>query len=130
MSLKATLIPRLNQPPRRSIVSEEAIGTAIPRIIHQTFYDRTLPPELQASTEALRARNPGWEYRFYDDSDIVDFIRTAFGARMLACYQRIDKRYGATRADLVRSLVMYKVGGFYLYIKSSATLPLDSVLRP
>jgi mannosyltransferase OCH1-like enzyme len=130
MSLKALLIPRLNQPPRRSIVSEEAIGTAIPRIIHQTFYDRKLPPELQASTEALRQRNPGWEYRFYDDADIVDFIRTAYGERMLACYQRIDKRYGATRADLFRYLLMYKVGGVYLDIKSSATLPLDSVLRP
>lgn len=129
MSLKALLIPRLNQPPRRSIVREEAMGTAIPRIIHQTFYDRNLPPELQASTEALRARNPGWEYRFYDDADIVEFIRSAYGAPMLACYERIDKRYGATRADLFRYLLMYKVGGVYLDIKSSATLPLDSVLR-
>jgi mannosyltransferase OCH1-like enzyme len=130
MSLKTILIPRLNRPPQRSIVSEIPGGAAIPRIIHQTFYDRTLPPELQASTEALRARNPGWEYRFYDDADIADFIATAYGERMLACFDRIDARYGATRADLFRYLLMYKVGGVYLDIKSSATLPLDSVLRP
>ena len=129
MSLKALLIPTLNQPPRRSLLPTLPAGDAIPRIIHQTFYERVLPPELQANVDRLRALNPGWEYRFYDDADIVAFIREHYGAAVLAYFERIGPQYGAARADLFRYLLMYKVGGVYLDIKSAATRPLDQVLR-
>jgi hypothetical protein len=130
MSIKTLLIPPLNRPPRRARMPEFAPGCAIPRIIHQTFYERTLAPELQANVDRLRALNPGWEYRFYDDADIADFIRQNYPPLIWAYYQRIDPRYGAARADLFRYLLLYKVGGVYLDIKSTATRPLDAVLRP
>jgi mannosyltransferase OCH1-like enzyme len=48
---------------------------------------------------------------------------------VLQRFLRIDARYGAARADLFRYLLMYKVGGVYLDIKSGAAQPFDSVLR-
>lgn len=130
MSLKSLLIPALNQPPKRIQLPEFEAGTSIPRIIHQTFYDRNLPERLKANVDELRALNPGWEYRFYDDADIAAFIQENYPPLVWDYYQRIDKRYGAARADLFRYLLMYKVGGVYLDIKSGATRPLDTVLRP
>jgi len=135
MSMKALLVPQLNHPPSRTLVPEFEIGTRIPRIIHQigmrpAFQDRKLPPLLQANVDQLRAMNPGWDYRFYDDDDIASFIRQHYPPRVWNLYRRINSRYGAARADLFRYLLMYKVGGVYLDIKSSTTRPLDEVLRP
>jgi mannosyltransferase OCH1-like enzyme len=130
MSLKALLIPVLNQPPKRALLADVAAGDAVPKIIHQTFYERSLPPQLQANVDRLRTSNPGWEYRFYDDADVARFIQENYPPLVWQYFQRLDARYGAARADLFRYLLLYKVGGVYLDIKSSATRPLDSVLRP
>jgi mannosyltransferase OCH1-like enzyme len=117
MSIKQLLIPTLNRPPRTERMPVFQQGTSIPRIIHQTFYERSLSTTLQANVDRLRELNPGWEYRFYDDADVEAF-------------KRIDPRYGAARADFFRYLLMYKVGGVYLDIKSTVTRSLDAGLRP
>jgi len=130
MSIKTLLFPPLNRPPQRSLLDTFEAGTAIPRIIHQTFYERKLSGPLQANVDQLRALNPGWEYRFYDDDDIATFIKGNYPAWVWDYFERIDPRYGAARADFFRYLLMYKVGGMYLDIKSTAVRPLDSVLLP
>jgi len=130
MSVKEKIFPTLNRAVYRTDVAALDMGTAIPRILHQTFYERTLAPQLQHNVDQLKAANPGWEYRFYGDDDIVDFIRANYPPAVLARFLRIDARYGAARADLFRYLLMYKVGGVYLDIKSGAARPFDSVLRP
>jgi len=130
MSLKSLLIPALNNPPKRQLLDALPVGQTIPRIIHQTFYDRNLPERLQANVNRLRELNPGWEYRFYDDADIESFIKSNYPPVVWEYYQRIDPVYGAARADIFRYLLLYKLGGVYLDIKSSANRPLDSVLKP
>jgi mannosyltransferase OCH1-like enzyme len=106
------------------------LGAAIPRIIHQTFRSHDLPAELRANVETIQAMNPGWTYRLYDDADIERFIRESYGNEILGYYHRIDPRYGAARADLFRYLLLYRVGGVYLDIKSTTVRPLDETLRP
>jgi len=130
MSIKAVLAPPLNRPVRKHFFPAIQEGTGIPRIIHQTFYTPDLPSTLRENVARLKALNPGWDYRFYDDAAIVDFILKNYPPIVLQYFQRIDPRYGAARADLFRYLLMYKVGGVYLDIKSSATQPLDEVLQP
>lgn len=103
---------------------------AIPRIIHQTYHSREFPAAIEASVKALRERNPGWEYRFYDDADIERFIRAEYEPEVYAAYSRINPAYGAARADLFRYLLIYRLGGVYLDIKSSATAPLDDIISP
>lgn len=135
MSIKSLLIPKLNLPPKRERLQALPQGTAIPRIIHQigmrpAFENRKIPPLFEENIAKLKALNPGWEFRFYDDDDIEAFIKANYPPQILAYYHRIDPRYGAARADLFRYLLLYKVGGVYLDIKSGAKLPFDSVLRP
>jgi len=105
-------------------------GVRIPKIIHQTFRSHDLPEELRANVAAMEAMNPGWEHRLYDDADIEAFIRQSYGKEILAYYNRIDPRYGAARADLFRYLLLYRLGGVYLDIKSTTVRPLDETLRP
>ena len=107
---------------------EEA--TAIPKIIHQTFKSKNLPAEFQKNVDQLKALNPEWEYRLYDDDDIRQFILDAYGTDILAYFNRINPRYGAAKADLFRYLLLYKYGGVYLDIKSTFTKPIDQVLKP
>lgn len=104
---------------------------AIPRIIHQTCKDKhALPLEVLASMERIRALNPGWEHRLYDNQDVDDFIRTQYGAEVYGHFRKINPRYGAAVADMFRYLLIHKLGGVYLDIKSTLARPLDEVLRP
>jgi mannosyltransferase OCH1-like enzyme len=129
MSIKEKIVPTLNRTPACAIVDAVPFAQTIPRIIHQTFYERTLAPQLAANVAHLKQVNPGWEYRFYDDADIVRFITDNYNAAVVERFGRIDSKYGAARADVFRYLLMYKVGGVYLDIKSLATRPLDDVLH-
>jgi hypothetical protein len=103
---------------------------AIPRILHQTYPTKDLPQELRHNVERLIRTNADWQHRLYDDTDITAFITEHYGVRVLRYYQRINPRYGAARADLFRYLLMYRIGGVYLDIKSRSVRPLDDALRP
>jgi mannosyltransferase OCH1-like enzyme len=106
------------------------LGIGIPKIIHQTFASRDLPEVFGTNVRAIQEMNPGWKHVLYDDADVEHFIRENYGEQILARHARIDRRYGAARADLFRYLLMYRVGGVYLDIKSTTIRPLDETLRP
>lgn len=101
----------------------------IPRQIYQTYSSHQLPAALADNVAQLRATNPQWGHTLFDDADIDAFILEHYGERMLASYHRIHPSYGANRADLFRYLLIYKLGGVYLDIKSATRRPLDEVLR-
>ena len=100
----------------------------IPKLIHQTFPSKNLPPPVAGNVHALRFENPDWAYTLYDDNDIMDFIHDAYGNAILASYQRLSPLYGAARADFFRYLLMYQLGGAYLDIKSTVVRPLSEAL--
>lgn len=102
--------------------------TKIPKIIHQTFYKSELPPEIKENIEKLKRDNPGWEHRFYNDQDIETFIAKEYGDEYLNLYKMINPQYGAAKADFFRYLLMYRVGGVYLDIKSTADKPFDEII--
>ena len=111
-------------------LDETAAPALIPRLIHQTFATADLPERLRQHVADLKARNPGWTHTLYDNDDAERFIATHYENDMLDAYRRIDPAYGPARADLLRHLIIYKLGGVYLDIKSDAREPLDNVLRP
>jgi mannosyltransferase OCH1-like enzyme len=102
----------------------------IPRKIHQIYTKGAdkLPDEIRASIIDLRALNPDWEYCFYDNNHIVDYLEKNYEPEMLQLYLKINPQYGAARADFFRYLLMYKEGGVYLDIKSSCSLPLNDII--
>lgn len=102
----------------------------IPKIIHQTIADKSdIHPVLLENINRLKEMNPDWEYRLYDNVDCREFIRSNFDAGVLQLYDRISARYGAARADFFRYLLLYRLGGVYLDIKSTVVHPLSSILK-
>ena len=75
---------------------------AIPKIIHQTYRSKELPPEIFEIVEGFKSLNPDWEYRFYTDEDILDYIQKNFDETILTAYLKINPVYGAAKADLLR----------------------------
>jgi len=126
--IKTKLFPKLNESMEEFVLPEFPTGDRIPKIIHQTYRSSTLPKELEENRKRFLALNPSWEYRFYDDRAVIDFITKNFSSEILDYYNKINPAYGAAKADLFRYLVVYKCGGLYLDIKSSITAPLDSFL--
>jgi inositol phosphorylceramide mannosyltransferase catalytic subunit len=102
----------------------------ITKIIHQTYADRSkVHSDFERNIAKLKKMNPGWEYRFYDDGQIRDFIRSNYDRNTRSYFDRINPRYGPARADFFRYLLMYACGGVYLDLKSTLMKPLDLVLR-
>lgn len=107
------------------------MGEKIPKHIYQTYKTKDISdPKLKENIQHLKRTNPGWEYSLYDDADIEKFIQEEYGATIFSYYKRINPKYGAARADLFRYLLIYKYGGVYLDLKSTAKKPLDDVLLP
>ncbi|MBT7338600.1 MAG: hypothetical protein HN802_02780 [Candidatus Jacksonbacteria bacterium] len=101
----------------------------IPKIIHQTYGTRNLPTELRRTVDTLKAMNSEYTYIFYDDLDIIHFIENNYPKDVLTLFNMINPKYGAARADLFRYLVIYKMGGVYLDIKSCTSIPLRNIIK-
>ena len=101
----------------------------IPRFIHQTVRNKNkIHPVLKENIKRLRTLNPRWQHRMYDDADVRRFISQHFGAETLRYFKRINPIYGPAKADFFRYLLMYKVGGVYLDVKSGLSRPLDETI--
>jgi mannosyltransferase OCH1-like enzyme len=101
----------------------------IPKLIHQTYPSKDIPECLQSNIEHVKSTNPDWKYKLYSDEDIKFFIEKEYGLGILKIFNRISLEYGAARADLFRYLLMYKLGGVYLDIKSSVSRPFSEVIK-
>ena len=118
----------LNKPGNYNYIDDVKISENIPKIIHQTYYTKDLPALLAENVQKIRESNPNWEYRFYDDQDIDNYIQTNF-PDLFKIYKKINPNYGAAKADFFRYLVVYNEGGVYLDIKSGAEKPLDEIIK-
>ena len=106
------------------------IGKKIPKLIHQTYYSKNLPPEFSENVYDLKERNPTWKYNLYDDEDIRTIVTEIYGSNITSYINKISPKYGAAKADLFRYLLLYRFGGVYLDIKSNCSKPLDDVIKP
>jgi hypothetical protein len=130
MSLRDIGFLKLNDTPLTGLIADMPMGEGIPRILHHTHSHADLPAPIARNIEHIRALNPGWTYRFYDDRGRADYIAAEYGDEVLDRYLRINKEYGAARADLFRYLALYRQGGIYMDVKSGVSRPFDEVLKP
>ena len=100
--------------PAEKVYDVSGLGV-IPRIIHQTWATRNLHPDMQTAVNAIKAANPGWSHRLYDDETARKFIIQHFGSHVTWAYDTLIP--GTYKADLFRYCVMYVYGGVYLDIK-------------
>ena len=117
----------------KTILKESSIlgkSKLIPKYIHQTYKSwAQVPNEMKLSISKMREINSNYQYFFYDDNEILQFLHRFYPSK-IDLYLRIDPSYGACRADYFRYLVMYQIGGIYLDIKSSYFGSFDDKLFP
>lgn len=103
----------------------------IPKKIFQVIADKNkINPDFQWNINYIKNLNPDWKYTLYDDSEIDKYILENYGSGVFEYYNKINPKYGASRADFFRYLLMYKEGGVYLDIKSATKYPLSKIILP
>ena len=102
----------------------------IPFIVHQTFYTTVLPLDIVEIINHNKKICPNYKFYFYNDEQCENFIKYNFDARIFNAYMKLNKSYGAMKADFFRYCVLYKLGGIYLDIKSKINIPLGLIIKP
>lgn len=97
----------------------------IPTRIIQTARNRNLPPLAKASEANLKLLHPNWEYRFFDDNEVNDFVATEFPEYLSIFngFPRLIQRF-----DFFRYLAVYRLGGFYFDLDILLWTKLDPLL--
>jgi mannosyltransferase OCH1-like enzyme len=88
---------------------------SIPRVIYQTWKSHDMPTRMATAVAALRAANPSFEYRLFDDDECRAFLVENFLPAVVEAYDTLVPT--AFKADLWRYCVLYLRGGFYVDIK-------------
>lgn len=101
----------------------------ITKKIFQIYSDpSSLPPEIHKNIEDIKYMNKGWDYEIYDHKQMRKFVIENYGHEIVKYIDRINPSYKSAIADFFRYLLIFKIGGIYLDIKSSMDLPLDNFL--
>lgn len=83
----------------------------IPKLIHQTWKTNDIPTKWISFADKVKNLNPDWEYKLWTDRDNEDFVKTEF-PDLYPIYMGFSRNI--MRADVIRYLIMYKIGGVYL----------------
>jgi inositol phosphorylceramide mannosyltransferase catalytic subunit len=84
--------------------------SGIPARIIQTGRSNDLPLLIRAAAANLRCLNPSFEYRFFDDADVIAFIDSEFPE-----YREVFDSFPfrIQQYDFFRYLAVFRLGGFY-----------------
>jgi mannosyltransferase OCH1-like enzyme len=94
----------------------------IPKLLHQTSKDGSVPASCRGYQEKVRTLHPDWQYQLWSDQDNLQFVRDQF-PDMLELYQNLPKNI--MRADVIRYLWMYRLGGLYLDLDFEMLRPFE-----
>jgi len=99
----------------------------IPKVIYQTWKSKNLPIQIQKHIDEMLSYNLDYEYIFYDDNDIKEFIKDNYDKKINLAYDML--KIGAAKADLWRYLILYKNGGIYIDVDSKIKKPLNDLIN-
>ncbi|MBV1837569.1 glycosyltransferase family 32 protein [Acetobacter estunensis] len=101
-------------------------GETIPKIVHHIYFCGTIPEVYRRYINQMKANNPDYEFRQYDEASARAFILKYYSPEVLAYYERINPEYAAARSDFLRYLLIYAVGGLYFDVKSGIEGKIDA----
>jgi len=97
----------------------------IPRIIHQTYHDKSkIPKKIFTNIQTFA---PEYKHIIYDDEQCEKFISIHFNPKVLQTFRLL--KVGAHKADLFRYCILYIHGGIYLDIKTELITPLSTIIN-
>lgn len=99
--------------------------THVPKLLHQSWKNTTLPDKFKAWSQSCRAMNPDWEYVLWTDDDNKAMIKQ-FAPWFLKTYNGLPA--SIERADASRNLYMHIFGGVYADLDTECLRPYNSLL--
>lgn len=100
----------------------------IPKVIYQTYKSNTINKDLYKNVESWINLNPSYQYEFYDDERIRQFLLREYGPKYVERFDSI--KVGASKSDYFRILIIYKYGGVYADLDNKLLKPLDEIIKP
>jgi len=98
----------------------------IPKIIHQTWKNSTIPDKWKESVESIKDHHKGYKYMLWTDKAMKEFVKKE--------YPEFYKTYNEyphpiQRCDAFRFLVLYKYGGIYIDMDIGCKKSVSSLLK-
>lgn len=97
----------------------------IPRIIHQTYVNESIPAHWEEARQSCLALHEDWEYNLWTDKKARDFISQEY-PWFLETFDGYT--YPIQRADAIRYFVLAHFGGIYLDLDDGCNRRLDPLL--
>ena len=101
--------------------------TKIPKVIIQTGKTNNINLAQYNAALTFIELNPEYEYIYYDDNDIIEFLKKNFNIEVLNAYNKLIP--GAYKADLFRYCYLYINGGCYFDNKMINRTPIRETLN-
>lgn len=93
-----------------------------PKIIHQTWKNNDIPQHWQESFKEWQRLHPTWYYHYTTDIDNRLYVVEYF-PQYLETYDKLP--YNIQRADMIRYMYLYNMGGVYSDLDIVPTRPLS-----
>lgn len=90
----------------------------------------SLPAPFLNNIAYLKESYSSYEYKLYSDVEAESFVLEHYGEDIFNYYQRFNNQYLVAKADFLRNLILYALGGIYLDFKSSITGNLNQYIYP
>ena len=98
----------------------------IPKIIIQTWKTNEISGKIGNLINKLKYNNPNFEYKFYTDDDIVEFIKTKYPEYYSTF---ISFEYTIQKIDFFRLICVYHYGGFYFDIDMEINKSIEPLCK-
>lgn len=100
----------------------------IPKIIHQIWsgIDGPLPDLFRKFGNTWKTCHPEWKYEYWDNERMIQFVQN-FYPQYWKPYQNCT--YNIQRWDIIRYLILDKMGGMYVDFDSECLEPLDELIE-
>ncbi|HVT79653.1 MAG TPA: glycosyltransferase [Phycisphaerae bacterium] len=94
----------------------------IPKLIHQTAKTADIPLQWRQFQTRIKELHPGWTYKLWTDEDNLGFVSREY-PEFLKVFTGLPKNI--MRADVIRYLLMYRLGGLYMDLDYEMLKPFD-----
>lgn len=102
----------------------------IPKVVHQTYAStEDLSQKIIQKNVLLENLNHDYIFEYYDNERMENWMRENSTDSQFQIFSSINPKYGAARADFFRYILIYKVGGIYLDIKSTSLVPFRQIIN-
>ncbi|GAB5554778.1 MAG: hypothetical protein Sapg2KO_43690 [Saprospiraceae bacterium] len=115
----------ININPNIGLIEQEQPFTQIPKILHQTWKDKTVPSVYLAFQKSWQKHLPDWKYRLWTDEENRAFIAKHYNW-FLTIYDAYPQ--AIMRVDAVRYFWMYHFGGLYVDLDFEALKSVEPLL--